>query len=181
MSATIDYEALGFTQAELQERLLDRLVDQILYEDGARSDLHEQVKDLVFNSVRETVQKISDEVFSKNIQDYIENAVFQETNRFGEPRGDEMTFKEFLSDTANKYLTEQVNYDGRAKHERGGVSWSAHQTRIAHLIHEHLHYDIEKILKDAVKTVNSGVAEGLQETVKIQLTEITNKLKVTVK
>lgn len=44
---------------------------------------------------------------------------------------------------ANHYLTEKVNYKGKARGEDSHGSWTATQTRIAHLIHEHLHYNME--------------------------------------
>lgn len=182
MNAKIDFESLGFTQEELQDRLVSELVERLLYErDRGESDLSAKVKSLVVDKVDQAVSTIADEHIGKQMQEYVENAVFQRSNKWGEPQGEELTFREYLDETATTYLTEHVSYDGKAKHQSGGFSWSAHQSRIAHLIHEHLHYDIERALKKAVGNVNAQIAEGLQETVKIKLAEITEKLKVDVK
>ena len=70
---------------------------------------------------------------------------------------------------------------GESKSEAGGYSWSARQTRITHLVHEHLQHEISVAMKDAIKAANSKIAEGIQETVKIKLAEITKSLKVQTK
>ena len=49
------------------------------------------------------------------------------------------------------------------------------------MIHKHLHFEIEKAMKDAFSKLNSAVAKGLHETVRIQLNEVLKNLRVDVK
>jgi hypothetical protein len=92
-----------------------------------------------------------------------------------------MTFIEYLVARAEAYLREDVNFDGKSKDEHSGYSWSKSQTRIVWLVNKHLQYSIESAMKDAVKTINDAVTEGLEKTVKVKLEEIAKGLKVNLK
>lgn len=114
------------------------------------------------------------------MNDIVENMVLTETNRWGEKTGKSVTFKEYLVQRAEAYMQEEVNYEGKPR-GTDSFSWSARSTRVAYMIHKHLHYEIEAAMKTALANVNSAVTKGLHEATKIAINEVTSKLKVDVK
>lgn len=92
------------------------------------------------------------------------------------------TFIEYLVKRAEAYLTEKVDFQGKSKDENGSYSsFSPSQTRIAHMVHQHLSYSIESAMKNAVQTANSAIAIGIAETVKIKLAEIQKGIQASIK
>lgn len=186
-------EALGITKEELQSRVIDRLVQHALNDsyidwddDGEGSEVKRpskfanKLRDEVQARVDAAVAEIAEKHILPNAAQYIENVTFQPTNRWGEKQEKAKTFREYLAERAENYLTEEVNYEGKSRAECGSYSFTKSQSRITHMVHKHLHYQIERIMTDAVKTANSAIAKGIQETVKIKLEEIVGGLKVAV-
>ena len=60
-------------------------------------------------------------------------------------------------------------------------NWSAKQTRIVHLVHQHLQYSIENAMKEALKIANSAIVGGIEGAVKLKLAEVAAALKIDVK
>lgn len=184
----LDLEALGFTKEEIQNRVVDQAVKQLLMcstynEDGDEveisSDFGRQLKKAVKQKVDETINRLAEKHILPDVGKYIENITLQQTNSWGEKTGKSMTFVEYLTNRAEHYLNEKVNYEGKSKEEVGGYSWSGTQTRITHLVHEHLHFTIAEAMKNAVKNVNSVIIPALAETCKLKLGELSTNLKVT--
>lgn len=181
-------ESLGFTTEELQDRVVERIVEmyvsEIGYDDSGneysrKSGFATKLKEAVNKRVDDAIEKIIDEHILPNAATYVESITLQATNMWGEKKGASVTFIEYLVQRAESYLTEKVNYQGKAK-EEDSYSWSGTQTRITHLVHEHLHYSIEKAMKEALSVANKSIAGGIQEAVRIKLAEVTASLKVSV-
>ena len=174
---SIDLESLGFTKEELQERVIDRLCDEFLHDkDFDAGWLAGQVKDKVKEAIQDSVNALAETHILPNVRAYIETLVLTETNGWGEKKK-EYTFIEYLTKKANDYISEKVDFDGKPK-DAGSYGWSGKQTRIAHMIHNHLHYNIDSAVKDAIKNANSVLVKGIEDTVKIKLNEIAKSLKV---
>jgi len=188
---SLDIESLGFTKEELQERVIARICETLLSsveydpDDGNEypiaSKFKNAIDDRIKKQVNETINQIAEKSVLPNVSAYIEQMTIQQTNGYGESRGTPATFIEYLTARAEAYMQERVDFKGKSKEESGGYSWSGTQTRITYLVHEHLHYSIETAMKGALKIANSAIATGIQETVKLKLAEITEKLKVEVK
>lgn len=185
MAVTID--DLGITQEELVNRVVERIADRFLLvtvagEEGEEwdddSSFAKNVKREVQARVDQAVTALGDKHILPNVTDYIENLTLQETTKWGEKRGQPLTFTEYLVLRAEHYMQEQVNYDGKGKSEGDSYSWKGTQTRLAHMIHAHLHYSIETAMKSALSSANSQIVNGLQETCKTKLQEIAAKLNV---
>jgi hypothetical protein len=186
---SINLESLGFTNEELRERVIDRIVDQVMdseYEDedgrSIRSSssfgraLHLKVQ----KQIDDTVATMAEKYILPNVSAYIESLTLQETNKWGEKSGMQVTFIEYLVKRAEAYMTEQVDGDGKSKAESTASYWSAKQTRVSSLINKHLHYSIETAMKQALSDAHSKIVKGLEDTVKMKLAEISQGLKVTV-
>lgn len=183
----LNLESLGFTKEELQERVIARICTQLLdgvgYDEDdneftTASQFHRQMRTSIQEKIEATINAIAEREVLPNVASYIENLTLQETNRWGEKTGEKVTFIEYLTRRAEAYMQEKVNFDGKTKEESGSYSWSGTQTRITHLVHQHLHYSIDSAMKDALKIANSAIATGIQETVKTKLAEISTTLKV---
>lgn len=193
MSA-ITIESLGLSKDELANRIVDAAVFQMLNhaelvvdEDGEEYTDHRPTKlglalqDRIKRKIDEAVDEIAAKNVLPNVASYVENLTLQETNKWGEAKGQKLTFVEYLVQRAEAYIQEPVNYEGKSKDEAGGYGWSKSQTRVAHLIHKHLHYQIETAMKTALADLNKSVALGLHETVRVKLNEALTKLSTEVK
>ena len=183
----VTLESLGFTKEDLQERLVERLAEQILSgksfdEDGEEfyddSQFKKQLEERLRKHVGETINSIAEKHVLPNVTSYIENLVLQTTNKWGEKQGTPVTFIEYLVQRAEAYIQEEVNYEGKGKGEKDSYNWNKHTTRIAYLINAHLQYSIETAMKQALKVANESIAGGIEQAVKIKLQDVLNSIKV---
>lgn len=188
MSITI--EQLGFTQEELQQRVIDQMCRQLLTQAGYDEDgnetthqttLDRSLRELVRKQIDETINALAEKHVLPNVTNFIETLTLQETNKWGEKTATPVTFIEYLTKRAEAYMQEMVNYEGKGKKENDYGSWSGTQTRITYLVHQHLHYSIDTAMKQAMKEANSAIAKGIQETVKLKLAEVSAAIEVGVK
>jgi hypothetical protein len=186
MTTAITLEALGFTKDDLQERVIERLCEQILAGKQYDEDGNEEYDDSQFKKkleerlrahITETVNAIAERHVLPNVTGYIENLVLQTTTSWGEKVGKPVTFIEYLVQRAEAYIQEEVNYEGKSK-SQDTYNWSKKSTRITFLIEKHLHYHIETAMKQALQTANSAIAGGIEKAVKINLEQLINSLKV---
>lgn len=182
-------ELLGMNKNELREKVIEKAADRLLDgdagedDDGYREDmlskLMDRLREHTKDRIDQTIRDLADEHVLPNVTKYIENLTLQATNKWGEAKGESLTFIEYLEQQGEAYLTEQVNHDGKSR-EEAGYGWSKEQTRITHLIHRHLQYSINTATKDAMRTVHEALGKGIAETVEIQLAKIVKKLRVDV-
>jgi hypothetical protein len=187
----INLEALGFTQEELQQRIIDRICDTVLtsmkydYDDdheySGPSMFYTKLNKQVEEKITTTIKALAEKHVLPNVSDYIENLTLQQTNQWGEKRGGQVSFIEYLVQRAEYYMQEKVSFDGKTKEESSGYSWNGTQTRVSYMINKHLHRSIETAMQQALSVANSAIAAGLEATVKMKLEEITKSLKVAVK
>lgn len=186
----IDIESLGFTKDELQQRVVDQICGQILSsvgydEEGNEASTQSRFSRSVEKKCKEqidaTIDRLAQQYIFPNVSQYIETLCLQETTTWGEKRGEPVTFIQYLVKRAEHYLQEPVDRNGKNKGESGDYSWSAGQSRITHLVHEHLRFSIESAMRDALNIANKSIATGIAETVKIKLSEITQGIQIAVK
>ena len=186
----ISLEHLGFTKEELQDRIIDRICEKMLTtittddeetEFTTSTPFKAKLQTAIQKQIDDSINRLAEKYVLPNVAAYIENLSLQETTRWGESKGQKITFIEYLVQRAEVYMQEQVNYEGKNQKECGGYSFNGTQTRLAHMMHKHLHYSIETALQAAVKDANSKIVEGIQETAKIKLGEISKALKVEVR
>lgn len=186
---SIDLKSLGFTQEELQERVVERIVesvmtDRVYGEDGDEYDRHSKFREDLKKRVKVRIDEKIDELAQKfvlpNVSEYIENLTLQETNQWGEKKGQPVTFVEYLVQRAQAYMQEKVDMNGKSKGESTSSYWNGTQSRITHLIHQHLHFQIESAMQDAMKVATGEIARGIHETARHKLNEIAASLKVAV-
>jgi hypothetical protein len=186
----MDLNDLGFTKEELQDRVVNQLCESLLVstfydeddqESGkAESHFMQKLKAVVLKRIDKTIEEMAAKHVLPNVSKYIEGFCLQETTAWGEKKGSPMSFTEYLVKRAEHYMNEKVNYKGESQSEDRYGSWSGTQTRITHLVNEHLHYSIKSAMEDALKVTNGAIATGIAETVKLKLEEIVKGLQVQV-
>jgi hypothetical protein len=181
---------IGITKEELQEKVIEKVVRCVLSrnsfdEDGnveaISSDFSNRLNKLVQEKIQSTIDKIASKSVLPNVEKYIKDLKIQKTNHYGEAKAEPQTIVEYLIQTAENYMTEKVNYDGKTKSQSDSYSWKGEQTRVTHMVHQYLHYSIETAMKNALQNANSQIVKGLEETCKLKLSEISNQLQISVK
>lgn len=174
-------EAIGLTAEELQERVIDRAAAMLAKRVYTRES--DELHGAVQRVITEVVGKVADEELKPWATGQIEAVVMQRTNEWGEAKGEAVTFRQYLVQRAEAYLLEKVDYDGKSREESrfSGSSFTAKGTRIAWMVNQHLHHEIEGAMKSALTTTNNAIAAGIQETVRLKLAEISTALRVEVK
>ena len=186
----INPEDLGFTREEMAQRVARVMADDLManwwLDDDDRSvttgssAFAKEMEKRVLACVNTAIEDIAAKNVLPNVGDYIEKLCLQETNKWGEATGRKLTFIEYLVERAEAYMQEKVDYKGKSKAEAGGFPFTGTQTRITHLVHQHLHYNIETAMKKALETANAAIVGGIEGAVKIKLAEIVNGLKIKV-
>lgn len=186
--STITLESLGFTKEDLQERVIEHISAQLLAgktydEDGneeyADSQFKRKLEERLKKHLDDRVNAIAEEHLLPRVTTLMETLVLQTTNKWGEKKGEPVTFIEYLVQRAEEYIKEDVNHAGKSRSE-DSYSWSKSTTRIAYMIHQHLQYNIETAMKKALQEANSAIAGGIEKAVKIKLEEIAAGMKVAV-
>lgn len=187
---SLTLEALGLTPQEITDRIVDRYVEQLRVtytadENGDRvdraSDFDRAMQKRITERIDAEVTRLAEMHVLPRVASMVENVVLQKTNSWGEKVGQPVSFVEYLVQRAEAFMTEKVDFKGRSKGEDGNsYSWNGTQTRVAYMLHSHLHYSIETAMKAAVANANSAISAGIAETVKIKLGEIAQNLKVKV-
>lgn len=184
----MDLEELGITKNELVERVIERCCDRILLEHRVNSDgdnwdydspIAVSLKKIFQAHVDAALAEVVDKYILPKAAQYIENVTLQMTNKWGEKRGEPLTFLEYLTQRAEAYLTEEVDYNGKTRGQ-DSCGWKADQTRIAFMVGKHLQYAIQTMMESAMKSANSAIVGGIEGAVKIKLAEVAEKLQVKV-
>ena len=182
----IEIKDLGLTQDELTNRVVQVIADNLMaaympVEDGdIRSPFHQVMEQKVTDAIDAAVENIAARNVLPNVETYVENLCLQKTNEWGEAKGTSLTFTEYLVQRAEAYLNETVDYEGKPK-GKNSYAFRGAQTRITHLVEKHLHFHIERAMKEAVQNANSQIADGIAETVKLKLQDISKRLRVEAK
>lgn len=183
----MELKDLGFTQQQLREQLLDRLVEGVLTngvtdEDGMVTMSFEQTLKNEMNSrIDEAVAKIGLEYVLPEFEQGIEKMVLQRTTSWGEPDGDPLTFTEYMIAAAHRYMLEQVDENGRSKGKDEYRNFRPVTTRLAFMLDKKLQSGIDMAVSKVLAEGNSTMAEALLETCKIRMTEMVSRIKVATK
>jgi hypothetical protein len=188
----IDLSSIGITPEELQSRVVDSIADSLLSGFGRDPETGE-----VFRQGNQFRQQLDKEIQSRldqrvseigaghiypAIAAKIETLLLQKTNEWGEAQGEGVTFVQYLVNRAERYLSEEVDGDGRTAQEcrtRGNTFYKK-GPRLVTMIDKHLQTSIESAMKTALKDANSVIVEGIAKAAKDSLKTLSEKLSVVV-
>lgn len=186
----IDLEMLGLTKQELQERVTNCIADRMLNEvytdspDGEEilttTSLGREFQKVVKQLMQDTVSELGNKYVLPDVKKYIEEQCLQRTNTWGEAKGEKLTFVEYLVEQARNYMVEDVDINGKSRSENRSHSFTKSSSRLTYMIDKHLKYSIENAMKTILKDANGVLVDGIQETVKMKLNEVADKLKFSV-
>ncbi len=186
MAAEITLEALGLKADDIANRVVDRIAEKMLSRtymadpDGEEDEQPTAFATAIQERVKARIDQSIEEVAAKHvlpkITTYLEGLCLQETNRWGEKTGKPVTFIEYLTQRADAWMKEEVNFQGKTK-EEDSYSWRKNTTRVSYLIHQHLQYAIEKAMKAALQNANNTIVGGLQKAVEVSLGNLRIELK----
>jgi len=189
MAKELTLEQLGLSQDDLAAKLVDRIAENLLTsldydEEGGEWRSKSPFAKKLDKMIKDRLDVIINDMAGKHVlpvvNELVENITLQETNKWGEKRGTPVSFKEYLVQRAEAWMTEQVNFEGKPK-GTDSYSWSPHGTRVSHMIHKHLEYEIGTAMKGAMQNATTSIAKGLHDAVKIQINEVASRLRVDVK
>ncbi len=182
---------LGLTPEILRDAVIERAAKMLIdrnsedYDDeyGWTNSIQAKVDKMLSERMQAAAQAAVDTAIAKHaapfIDGEIEKIVFQRTNEWGEKQGEPKSFREFLIDRIHAYIVEPVGYDGKTN-AQDSYNWRQHSTRIAFMVDKHLHYEVETAMKAAFTDLNSKVAGGLLEAVRVSLNSALAGLKASV-
>lgn len=181
-------EALGVSATELSDRIVDQAVHALLYstgfdEDGDESSYASKFKQQVEKRVQEAVDTkiaaLAAEHVLPRVGEMIEAADMRKTSHYGEPKGEPMTFKEYIASRAEVYMSEDVDYNGQSKEEsRDSYNWRVSGPRLTVLMKMYIKDTLEKSAKYAINDVNKVIAKNIEQAAKDAIASCAASLKV---
>ena len=188
-------EALGITAEDLTERIVERAVDDLLNSTGFDPENDEEVRyesrfkkeieKRIQTAVDVKIGALAAEHLLPRLGQMIETANLRRTNHYGEPKGEPMTFIEYIANRADAYMTEDVDYHGKSKAEletRGESTyqWRSCGPRITVLMRSYIHDHLEKSAKTALVDVNKVFVTAIQKSAQDAIASAAAALKVSV-
>lgn len=178
---------LGLSKDQITNMIVERCASELMRstscneygeeETVSPSKLKQQLQELVTKRINEEVTRIADAHVLPRVTEMVEGLTLQETNKWGEKKGEPLSFVEYLVARADAYMREKVNHAGKSEAEDGNsYNWKASTTRVSYLIHEHLQYSIKTAMEQAMKSANASIAGGIQTAVKIKLQEVLDEM-----
>lgn len=185
---------IGLTDKELQDRVVSGIVESFLHRvqydhdtDGdylATSPLGRKINEAVTAAIDEKVQALAELHIIPKTDELIENLVITKTNTWGESTGEKWSLVEYLVKSAETYMTEDVDMNGRSKEEckrRGDSFRGKGYPRMSYLVDKNLRFAVQDATEKIMKSANEQLVGGLKETVEKSLKSIVDNIKVQVK
>lgn len=184
-------EALGLNATELADRIVEQAVNSLLYSTGFNPETEEEVicerkfkreiEARIQCAVDQKIGAIAAEHIVPRIGEMVEKANMVQTNRYGEPKGEPMTFKEYIAYRAETYMGEEVDLQGRSKAERDDAyNWKGCGPRLTVLMQNYIRDSMETAAKSAVTDINKVIAKNIEQAAKDAIAAAAANIKVSV-
>lgn len=169
-------EDLGLSKNDLVKLIVDKIFEEF-YIDSQRH-YEETINKEIRERIDKTIEDIGEKEIFPKVKEKIENICIEQTNNFGEKKGEPLTFIEYITKRAEEYMLEPVDRTGKSI-DKGSYAYNkdAH-TRLMWLVSNSLSYSIECAVKDMLKDANKTIAKSIQETVTQTLKEVSQKIKI---
>lgn len=159
----ISLKDLGLSEAQLKSAVIERMVDRIFdNEDICEGNFKADVNIRVKEKLDEAINNIALQNVMPNFDRLIGEFQIQETNQFGDKKGEPITFTEYLTARAIDYMKEPVNYQGKTQKE-DSYSWRKHSERMAWMVNKHVDLHIKRALEEAFKHADGILKDGLSK------------------
>lgn len=185
--SSIPIEALGITQEEFVDRVVDTAATRLLSsihidEDGDEisksSKLATRIKEEVMTRIDQRVAELSERHLRPIVESKLDQLVLQRTTKWGEKVGSPQSFVEYVVAQAENYMIEPVNSEGQSK-RADSYSWKPYGPRISFMMDRHLNTHIQSAVERIVKAGNDHLVEGITQAVKTAMEKILISVKAT--
>ncbi len=181
----LDLVELGLTKEELQDRVVAKMCDELRRtwyqdEDGASVGDSPLYKALVKETqvrLNLAIKELADKHIAPKLENLIGQFTLQATNTWGEKKGQPISFTEYLVNRAETYMTDLVDCHGNTVR---GCSSAPKQPRLVYLINHTLQHHINIAIKEIIGDANKTLAKALAESCKLELTNMAEKLRISV-
>lgn len=185
-------KALGISPEELGNRVVEQCVEALLSGSGFDPDTEQEtryetrfkreIEARIKSAVDSKIAALAAEHLIPRVGEMIEKADMRETNKWGESVKEPMTFKEYIAHRAEAYMSEDVNYEGKSKEEKGdSYNWKSCGPRLSVLMRNYIRETMEAHAKAAVTDINQVIAKNIQKAATDAITAATSAMKVTVR
>lgn len=178
-------EALGLTQEEAQERVIEQMAKEILgstdpddVSNYYKKRIQERLSERIDRMITEQVRIVADAAIGPDVEKLVREFVIQETNTYGEKKGEPITLTEHVIRQVKAHLDERVDEKGRAK-EQAGYGFEPKGTRLAFLVRSFLDDGIRDGVRSALSEGMGVAKEGMVRVVKETLARMQLGLSVT--
>jgi hypothetical protein len=159
INLTVDIDWLNEDES-LDEMIQEKIIKEVV----------DKVSDGVINSVKNEAEKrVVDQVESlvtKTYEAFMDNGVTI-TDRWGDPTEKDVKIKDLIKQRCDKWLTEQVDKEGRASRD----SWGGNQTRMEHFIDQQIQKQTKSMSEQIVKKVNDEMKKFITDSLKNSIGE----------
>jgi hypothetical protein len=182
-------ESLGLDIESLGDRIVDQCVEVLLRSTGFdpeteqetryESRFKREIDTRIQKAVDTKIAALAEEHLLPRVGEMIESANLQQTNNYGEPKGEPKTFIEYIVARAEAYMSEPVNWKLKTRQEES-YNWSNEGTRLTVLMKLHIKDTLDKEAKAAVSDVNKVIAKNIAQAAKDAIAAASDSLKVSV-
>ena len=173
----INLESLGMTTECLANRVVEAIANKLLhgiYDDESHfyhSGIEKGLKEFIVTTIHERINAVAHEIITPAVDKMIEGVIIQETNKYGEIKGEVKTFKEFMCGKAEDYLMEPVDDCGRTQAEcqAQGRRWykqDKNGTRIMLVVNEYLGRRVDEAMKESSKSLGAVLIKSLDTSIR---------------
>lgn len=184
-------KSLGISPEELGNRIVDQCVESLLSGAGFDPDTEQEtryetkfkreIEARIKAAVDAKISAIAAEHLIPRVGEMIEKADMRKTNAWGEAVSAPMTFKEYIAHRAEAYMSEDVNYEGKSKEDKGdSYNWKSCGPRLLVLMRNYIRETMETHAQAAVIDINQVIAKNIQKSAQDAIASATAALKVVV-
>ena len=188
-------EALGISIEDLAERIVDQAVERLLTSTGFdpendeevsyESQFKREIEKRIQLAVDAKIGALADQHLVPRVGEMIEKTNMRRTNHYGEPKGEPMTFIEYIASRAEVYMSEDVDYNGKSKADLEARNASTYNLqpsgpRLTVLMRSYIRDTLEKHATAAITDVNKVIAQNIQKAAQDAIASAASAIKVSV-
>ena len=179
---SIDLNELGFKKEEILQRVVDQVSKAVLndvgydFETGDYCDFNSEFKKKIVKKIEDYVDLKFNNLAEKHvipkISEFIDNLKLMETNKWGQKKGEEKTFVEYIVLKVENYFTQKVNKKGEPS------NYDHDQPRFIAMFNELFDRKITFAIEQSMESINGYIKGGITEAIRIKLEEILDRSKI---
>lgn len=183
-------QALGISIEELGNRIVDQAVETLLNTSGFNPETEEEtryeskfkreIEKRLQTAVDAKISALAAEHIVPRVGEMIEQANLRKTNNYGEPKGEPMSFVEYIASRAEAYMAEDVDINGKSKTDGDSYNWRSCGPRLTVLMKSYIRDTLETHARKALVDVNSVIVKNFEKAARDAITSAGSSIKIAV-